>query len=194
MRRLLMLSVAAFAALAPRQAVAGDEPQQGDVAAVVSPLGAQPLEQLSATRERPLFSPTRRPPPEPAVVVQGPPPPPPPPPPPDVALYGIVMDGEQARAVIRANPADKLTRVGIGDDVGGWKVAQIEGRRLVLSLDGRLATFDMFSGKINRDVPRSDSMSQTQTTETQESKQESKAEAPAVTPKQSGRHRVRSPN
>ena len=33
----------------------------------------------------------------------------------------------------------------IGDDIGGWKVVQIEGRRLVLSLDGRLATFTLFS-------------------------------------------------
>jgi hypothetical protein len=47
--------------------------------------------------------------------------------------------------VIRANPAAKVTNVEIGDDVGGWKVAQIEGQKLVLALDGRLATFVMFS-------------------------------------------------
>jgi hypothetical protein len=187
------LFLAAFAGLAPYEALAGDVPPQGE--AIVSPLAAQPLEQLSATRERPLFSPTRRPPPEPAVVVQGPPPPPPPPPPPDVALYGIVMDGEQARAVIRANAADKLTRVGIGDDVGGWKVAQIEGRKLVLALDGRLATFVMFSGKVSRDAPPSDSMSQAQMLDKQP--QESKpAPAAPASPKAAGgaRHRVRSPN
>jgi hypothetical protein len=194
MRCLRTLFLAIFAGVAPYQALAGDAPPQGEVAAIVSPLAAQPLEQLSATRERPLFSPTRRPPPEPAVVVQGPPPPPPPPPPPDVALYGIVMDGEQARAVIRANPADKLTRVGIGDDVGGWKVAQIEGRQLVLALDGRLATFVMFSGKASRDAPPSDSMSQAQIPDKQP--QESKPAPPAVSPKAAGgaRHRVRSPN
>jgi hypothetical protein len=63
-----------------------------------------------------------------------------------VALYGVIMDGENARAIIRARPTDKEIRVGIGDDVGGWKVSQIEGQRLVLSLDGRLATFVLFSG------------------------------------------------
>jgi len=57
------------------------------------------------------------------------------------------MDGENARAIIRAGPGDKVTRVGIGDDVGGWKVAQIDGRKLVLMLDGRLATFVMFTKK-----------------------------------------------
>jgi len=154
------ISVAAYVSLAAAPASAGDEAPSGPVEAAVSPLAAQKLERLSATRERPLFSPTRRPPPPPPTVVQGPSPPPPPSPPPDVALLGIVMDGEQARAVIRASPAEKMTRVTIGDDVGGWKVAQIEGRKLVLlSLDGRQATFVMFSGNAAKNAPRSDSVS-----------------------------------
>src|SRR5260370_6901414 len=60
-------------------------PQAGEGregAALPSPLAAQPLDRLSATRERPLFSPTRRPPPPPPPVVAAPAPPPPPPPPP----------------------------------------------------------------------------------------------------------------
>ncbi|MGB8629533.1 MAG: hypothetical protein WCD69_09095 [Xanthobacteraceae bacterium] len=109
----------------------------------VSPLVAQPLERISNTRDRPLFSPTRRPPAPPPVVAVAPPPPPPPP---DVALLGVVMDGEDARAVVRAGPAAKIQRVGIGDDIGGWKVGQIEARQLVLLLDGRTATFTMFTG------------------------------------------------
>jgi hypothetical protein len=36
--------------------------------------------------------------------------------------------------------------VGIGDAVGCWKVNQIEGQRLVVSLDGRLATFILIWG------------------------------------------------
>jgi hypothetical protein len=135
---------ALLALLAPMSAVAAEVvASKTDADPVATPLAVQSLESLSATRERPLFSTTRRPPP--------PPPPPavaekaPPPPPPDVALFGIVMDGTTARAVIRANPAGKVTNVEIGDDVGGWKVAQIEGRKLVLALDGRLATFVMFS-------------------------------------------------
>jgi general secretion pathway protein N len=114
-----------------------------DGAPAMSPLAAQPLERLSNTRDRPLFSPTRRPPAPPPLVAVAPPPPPPPP---DVALLGVVMDGEDARAVVRAGPAAKILRVGIGDDIGGWKVGQIEAKQLVLLLDGRTATFTMFTG------------------------------------------------
>jgi hypothetical protein len=114
-----------------------------DGAPPVSPLAAQPLERMSNTRDRPLFSPTRHPPAPPPVVAVAPPPPPPPP---DVALLGVVMDGEDARAVVRTGPAAKILRVGIGDDIGGWKVGQIEARQLVLLLDGRTATFTMFTG------------------------------------------------
>ncbi len=121
----------------------GQPPEQPTVA---NPLEAQPLDRLSATRNRPLFSPTRRPTP--------PPPPPPPeqapvavvPQPPNLTLVGIVLDDEGARALIRSS-ATKADRVQIGDDIGGWKVAQIDGRRLVLSFDGRFATFTLFSNE-----------------------------------------------
>lgn len=110
---------------------------------LANPLEAQSLDRLSATRERPLFSPTRRPTP--------PPPPPPPeaapvavaPQPPNVQLFGIVVDDQGARAIVRSG-TENVDRVQIGDDIGGWKVSQIEGRRLVLSLDGRFATFTLF--------------------------------------------------
>ena len=125
---------------APRALAQPPDQTSGTLA---NPLEAQPLDRLSATRERPLFSPTRRP---------TPPPPPPPeaapvavvPQPPNVQLFGIVVDDEGARAIVRSG-AEKVDRVQIGDDIGGWKVSQIEGRRLVLSLDGRFATFTLFS-------------------------------------------------
>lgn len=148
---LVMMPAPVMAAEASPQPAPYPPPQAGEAreagAALPTPLAAQPLDGLSATRERPLFSPTRRPQPPPAPVVAAPEPLPPPAPPPDVALFGIVMDGEEARAVVRAGPAAKIMRVGIGDDIGGWKVAQIEGRQLVLSRDGRIATFTMFVGR-----------------------------------------------
>ena len=141
----LLLVVAATARAAdgaPSDAAPGDDAP----AALANPLAAQALERLSATRERPLFSPSRRPPPPPPVArAPGPPPPPPPPPPPNVVLIGVVMDSEETRAVVRAT--DQILRLQIGDDVGGWKVAQIEGRKMVLSLDDRFATFTLFSGE-----------------------------------------------
>ena len=120
---------------------------------LANPLAAQPLDRLSATRDRPLFSPTRRPTP--------PPPPPPPeqpavavvPQPPNLTLVGIVVDDEGARALIRSS-ATKADRVQIGDDIGGWKVAQIDGRKMVLSLDGRFATFTLFSNENSEQPPR----------------------------------------
>jgi general secretion pathway protein N len=129
------------------------EPSEQPTGTLANPLEAQPLDRLSATRERPLFSPTRRPIP--------PPPPPPPeaapvavvPQPPNLQLFGIVVDDEGARAIVRSG-AEKVDRVQIGDDIGGWKVAQIDGRRLVLSLDGRFATFTLFSDENGQQTPR----------------------------------------
>jgi type II secretory pathway component PulC len=109
-----------------------------------SPLAAYPLDRLSATRNRPLFTPSRRPPaPAPAPMVAAAPPPQPP----KLILFGIVMDSDEARAVVGVGTGEKTRRVRIGDDIGGWKVTQIEERQLVLSLDDRSATFTLFSSQ-----------------------------------------------
>jgi hypothetical protein len=63
-----------------------------------------------------------------------------------VALFGVVRDGDEFRAIVRTGPAAGTMRVRVGDDIGGWKVAQIERRRIVLVLDDRTATFTMFTG------------------------------------------------
>jgi len=120
--------------------------QEQPAVALSNPLAAQSLDKLSTTLDRPLFSPSRRPPaPPPPPVAQAPPPPPPPQPPPNLVLYGVVMDGEGARAVVRTGADSKMLRAQIGDDIEGWKVSQIDGRKVVLSLDGRFATFTLFS-------------------------------------------------
>ncbi len=137
---LLLWSIVLFRATVP--ALAQDQP----AAALINPVAAQPLDELSTTLDRPLFSPSRHPPaPPPPPVAQAPPPPAPPQPPPNLVLFGVVMDGEGARAVVRAGADRKLLRAQIGDDIEGWKVSQIEGRKVVLSLDGRFATFTLFS-------------------------------------------------
>jgi hypothetical protein len=144
MTALRPLMIAALLAALPFVAVrAADVASNEAPAPLDNPLAAHTLDRLSATRERPLFSPTRRPPPPPPVTRVEPPPPAPPPPPPNVVLIGVVMDSEETRAVVRAT--DKILRLQIGDDVGGWKVAQIDSRKLVLSLDDRFATFLLFS-------------------------------------------------
>ena len=134
--RILVLGFAIFATGANAQS----KPHSAGIPD--NPLQAHPLAGLSATRDRPLFSPGRRPPaPPPAPVAAAPPPPAPPP---DVTLLGVVVDRERARAIVRSGSA-KIERVQIGDDIGGWKVSQIEKRRLLLALDGREAAFTLFS-------------------------------------------------
>jgi hypothetical protein len=110
----------------------------------VSPVAALSLERFSATRERPLFSPTRRPPPAPPAPVVSPPSPPAPP---KIALLGTVMDAGEARALVKLEGTDKMLRLRIGDNIGGWKVTEIETRTLVVSREDRSASFTLFSGQ-----------------------------------------------
>ena len=138
---LLLLSALIFSAAARAE-------EQGQaVAPLANPVAAQPLDQLSTILDRSLFSPSRRrPPAAPPPVVQATAPPALPAPPPDLVLFGVVMDGEGARAVVRAGADKKLLRAQIGDEIDGWKVAQIEGRKVVLaSQDGRFATYRLFN-------------------------------------------------
>jgi hypothetical protein len=131
-------------------ALAADAPAQDSSGVMLSnPLAAQSLERLSATVDRPLFSPSRRPPASPVAKA---PEPLAPPAPPDLVLSGIVMDGERALAVVRIGAEKKILHAQLGDNIGGWTVSQIEGRRLVLSLDGRSATFTLFNREVDQRI------------------------------------------
>ena len=144
---LAMLDGAVVArAQAPAQAQASSS-SAAAAGTPASPLAAVPLDRFSVTRDRPLFSPNRRPPP---------PPPPPavtvipklPPAPPSLTLLGVIMDVEETRAIVQI--ANEVRRLRMGEDVGGWKVTQIESRKLVLSLDSsHSATFTIFGGQNN---------------------------------------------
>ncbi|MGZ5837157.1 MAG: hypothetical protein ACXWJ5_13285 [Xanthobacteraceae bacterium] len=138
----LLWTTAALGADAPAPA------QDSSNVTLSNPLAAQFLERLSATVDRPLFSPSRRPPPGP--VAQVPQPPGPPAPPPNLVLSGIVMDGERTRAVVRVGAEKKILHAQIGDNIEGWTVSQIEGRKLVLSLDGRFVTFTLFNREVDQ--------------------------------------------
>ena len=139
--KLLLLVMALVFSAAAR----AEEPGRA-AAALANPVAGQSLEQLSMILERPLFSPSRRSLPAPAPVAQTSAPPALPAPPPDLVLFGVVMDGEGARAVVRAGADKRLLRAQIGDEIDGWKVAQIEGRKVVLaSQDGRFATYRLFN-------------------------------------------------
>jgi hypothetical protein len=147
MRSARWLVAIVYSLLCPPVVVATAGEQEQPSSALANPIAVQPLARLSATLHRPLFSPSRRrpEPPPPQQIQAVAPPPPPPPPPPKLVLFGVVMDGEGARALLRAGGDKKMLRARIGDDIEGWKVSQIEGRKVVLSLDGRFATFTLFS-------------------------------------------------
>ncbi|MDI4235723.1 MULTISPECIES: hypothetical protein [unclassified Bradyrhizobium] len=143
---ILQVSMAVALCLCASLTRAAEPPASGDVA-VSNPVELQPLPELGATRDKPLFSPTRRPPPKPVAPVARQEPPPPPPPPPSVVVLGIVSENGDGRAAIRAGgTGDKVTRVRTGDDVSGWKVERIEPRRLVLTQGERAVDFALFGG------------------------------------------------
>ncbi len=95
------------------------------------------LAALSATRQRPLFSPTRRP----------PPPPPPaglgnggilaptvalPPPKPNLQLSGIILGGGQEVALVKRGGDTRVVSVGVGTPIDGWIVSEIAPRAITL--------------------------------------------------------------
>jgi general secretion pathway protein N len=143
-QRFCMILAAMFAGLSSTHAE--DAAVQTPVApqALANPVAATSFEQLSATREKPLFTPDRHLPVKLPVVTQAAPPPPPPAAPPQVSLLGVVVDANGPRAVIRSDPAGKNVPVRLGDDVAGWRVTEIEGQRLVISLDDRSFAVKLF--------------------------------------------------
>ena len=140
MRRVILglLSVAlAFCAAA---ALAQQPPKRAPTPPVTTPppnsaaaqsgLVLPALEDLAATRERPLFSSTRRPP-----EIE---------PPPQVAapiteatsmpfeLVGIVLGSDVSAAIFRNTESKEETRVAKGEKIGNWSVDEISERAVVL--------------------------------------------------------------
>ena len=106
-----------------------------------NPLWAIPLKQLTNTRERPIFSPSRRP-PAPAVV--GPPPttapvrvPPKPAGPqnPELSLIGTVIGEKESIAVFVDDTSKNPVRLRIGEAHKGWTLRSVQGRAATLEKD-----------------------------------------------------------
>jgi len=112
-----------------------------------NPLWAVPLRTLSATRERPLFSPSRRPPP-PAVVAapHAPPPPVAKPAEPDhplLQLVGTVVGESEAIGVFVDEATKNVLRLHTGDDHAGWVLRTVQGRDATFEKDRRKATLSL---------------------------------------------------
>jgi general secretion pathway protein N len=127
-------------------AFAGEAASPAGADQLPNPLARQTMDHLSATLDRPLFVLSRRAAPPtivPLAQIEEVPPPPPPPLP-NLTLLGILKEGEDLHAVVRTSGNEQITRVRIGDLLGGWKVADIAGRRLLLSLDEQTTAFVLF--------------------------------------------------
>jgi general secretion pathway protein N len=113
-----------------------------------NPLWAIPLSKLSGTRERPIFSPSRRPPPPAVAVVPEAAPPPPPPPrqapePPPVALVGTIAGGDESFGIFVDQSTKAPLRLKIGEDYQGWKLRTIQGREATLEKDQQAAVLTL---------------------------------------------------
>jgi general secretion pathway protein N len=112
-----------------------------------NPLWAIPLASLTATRERPLFSPSRRPPP-PVVVAKAPAPPPPPPKPaepekPQLLLVGTILGADGQRIGLFVAPGRNGLRLKLGEDDKGWVLRAVRPRQVVLEKGQQSAVLEL---------------------------------------------------
>jgi general secretion pathway protein N len=116
-----------------------------------NPLWGIPLKSLTATRERPIFSPSRRP---PAPVVAAAPvepakaPPPPPPPPaeperPALKLLGIVSGASDGFAIFISDTTRDIIRLKTGEGHEGWILRSVKAREAVLEKNRRSAVIEL---------------------------------------------------
>jgi general secretion pathway protein N len=110
-----------------------------------NPLWGIPLRVLTATRERPLFSPSRRP-PAPPVVAAAPPPRPvvaPKPPEPDhplLTIVGTIVGESDAIGVFIDAATNDVIRLHTGQDHDGWTLRTVRGREATFEKSDRHAT------------------------------------------------------
>jgi hypothetical protein len=112
-----------------------------------NPLWAVPLTQLSATRDRPIFSPSRRPPPVAAaaepVIVKPPPVRKKEPEAPQLALVGTIASDEEGFGIFLDQSTKTAIRLKVGDDYQGWKLRAIAGREVTMEKDQQAAVLSL---------------------------------------------------
>jgi general secretion pathway protein N len=127
-------------------------------APVGNPLWAVPLSTLSQTRERPIFTPSRRP---PAPAVAGAPPTEPvvlpaaSPERPRITLIGAVV-GETDAIAIFLDPARQAFRLRTGQDYGGWVLNSVKGREAILKKEDESWVFVLPAANATASPPGAD--------------------------------------
>jgi len=107
-----------------------------------NPLWQIPVASLSPTRERPIFSPSRRPPP----IVNRPTEPSKPsavagPDRPALSLVGSIVGDNDGIAILLDQTTKVVTRVKTGDSYAGWVLRTVKGREVTLEKDHQTAIF-----------------------------------------------------
>jgi hypothetical protein len=109
-----------------------------------NPLWEIPLSNLSTTRERPIFSPSRRPPPP--VVIAAPPAPPAPQSPklpraerPQLTLVGTVSGDNEWFGIFVDQTTKAALRLKVGEDYQGWILRAVQGREVTLEYEQQTA-------------------------------------------------------
>ena len=114
-----------------------------------NPLWGVPLSTLTATRERPLFTPSRR---APAPAVAGPVVAAPPPPPasapaeperPQLVLVGAIASDSEGIAVFLDQATNNIIRLRTGQDHSGWVLRSVKGREATLQKDQQTTTLTL---------------------------------------------------
>ena len=127
--------------VAPQQ----PQPARPERTPSANPLWEIPLASLSNTRERPIFSPSRRPPP-PAVAATPPAREPPPRPRverPELALVGTIGGDDESFGIFVDQNTKAALRLRIGEDYQGWKLRSVQGRQVILERDKQTAILSL---------------------------------------------------
>jgi hypothetical protein len=135
------------AARAPAQVVTAPTAPPAPVperALSANPLWAIPLTALSGTRDRPIFSSSRRP-PAPAVAPAVVPkvaavPKPREPERPPLSLVGTIASGDEGFGIFLDQSTKVALRLKVGEDYQGWKLQSVRGREATLEKNQQLVT------------------------------------------------------
>jgi hypothetical protein len=107
-----------------------------------NPLWAIPLAQIPITRDRPIFSPSRRPPPAavtpaeiPKVVAV---PKPREPERPQLTLVGTAASDDEGFGIFLDQSTKAVFRLKVGEDYQGWRLRSVQGREATLEKDQRV--------------------------------------------------------
>jgi general secretion pathway protein N len=132
------------AARAQAQVVTAPPAPVPERALSANPLWAIPLTALSGTRDRPIFSSSRRPPP-PAVAPAAVPkvaavPKPSEPERPQLSLLGTIASDDEGFGIFLDQSTKAVLRLKVDEDYQGWKLRSVQGREVTLEKDQQLVT------------------------------------------------------